>query len=116
MSKRLNKAKAARLNGIPDGVIYYRTNQKGMNLDEAVAMGGARCWGIKDDRYRFAYPALREYLLNKGLSIKEFARQCALSNHTMHDLLFGMAVPSKTTIDKVLAETGMTYEECFKEA
>lgn len=115
MEKRVNIARIARMHGIDPETIYYRMNVRCMTLGEALALGEAQHQGLRSHRYRFAYPILRGYILENHLSVKGFAEKCGVSPHTMHDMLFGRATPTKTTIDKVLEATGMTYEDAFSE-
>ena len=61
------------------------------------------------------YPSIEKYMTDHKLSLREFARQCDMSNSTMCRLLKGDTEPSKSTIDKILLETGLSYEECFEE-
>lgn len=49
------------------------------------------------------------------LSLREFARKCGIQPSTMHRILRGKADIQKSNIDKILVETGMSYEVCFKE-
>ena len=61
------------------------------------------------------YPVIEAYMIKHNLSLREFARQCDMPSSTMCRLLNGQTEPSKSTIDKILAVTGLTYEECFRE-
>ena len=61
------------------------------------------------------YPSIEKYMTNHNLSLREFARQCDMPSSTMCRLLKGDTEPSKITIDKILAVTGLSYEECFRE-
>ena len=62
------------------------------------------------------YPVIESYIIEHNLSLREFARLCGVPSSTMCRLLKGDTEPSKSTIDKILAVTGLSYEECFKEA
>lgn len=61
------------------------------------------------------YPRLEKYLVDKNLSIREFARLCDMPSSTMCRLLNGKTEPTKSTIDRILLETGLNYETCFRE-
>ena len=61
------------------------------------------------------YPSIQKYMTDHNLSLREFARRCDMPSSTMCRLLKGDTEPSKSTIDKILLETGLSYEECFKE-
>ena len=61
------------------------------------------------------YPLIEKYMTDHNLSLREFARQCDMPSSTMCRLLNGQTEPSKSTIDKILVEIGLNYEECFKE-
>ena len=62
---------------------------------------------------RVKYVGLRQWMLENRVSITKLESLCGISRK--HRVLIGQAQPSKTTIDKILAVTGLTYEECFKE-
>ena len=61
------------------------------------------------------YPSIKKYMAGHNLSLREFARRCGVPSSTMCRLLNGQTEPSKSTIDKILAVTGLSYEECFRE-
>lgn len=61
------------------------------------------------------YPVIEKYMIDHNLSLREFARRCGLPDSTMCRLLQGKVDIRKSTIDKILVETGLNYEECFKE-
>lgn len=61
------------------------------------------------------YPILEQYILQKELSLREFARRCGIQPSTMHRILNGKVDVQKSNIDKILLETGMSYEVAFKE-
>lgn len=61
------------------------------------------------------YQSIKKYMTDQNLSLREFARRCDMPSSTMCRLLKGDTEPSKSTIDKILTVTGLSYEECFKE-
>ncbi|OUO78196.1 hypothetical protein B5F53_11655 [Blautia sp. An249] len=61
------------------------------------------------------YPVIEKYMIDHSLSLREFARKCGVPSSTMCRLLNGKTEPVKSTIDKILVETGLNYEVCFKE-
>ena len=61
------------------------------------------------------YPAIEVYMIKNELSLRQFAEKCGIPTSTMCRLLKGKTEPTKSTIDKILNETGMTYEQCFRE-
>ena len=61
------------------------------------------------------YPVIETYMIKHNLSLREFARRCGIPSSSMCRLLKGDTEPTKGTIDKILAETGLSYGECFKE-
>lgn len=61
------------------------------------------------------YPSIEKYMTDHNLSLREFARQCDMPSSTMCRLLNRQTEPSKSTIDKIMAVTGLSYEECFRE-
>ena len=61
------------------------------------------------------YPVIEKYMIDHNLSLREFARRCGVPSSTMCRLLNGETEPAKGTIDKILMETGLRYEVCFRE-
>lgn len=61
------------------------------------------------------YPVIETYMIKHNLSLREFARRCGVPSSVMCRMLKGNTEPTKGTIDKILAEIGLSYEECFKE-
>lgn len=62
------------------------------------------------------YPALEMYMVKFGISLRQFADRCGIPPSTMCRVLNGQTEPQKSTIDKILTETGMMYEQCFRES
>ena len=61
------------------------------------------------------YLAIEKYMIIHNLSLREFSRKCGVPSSTMCRFLQGKADIRKSSIDKILIETGMNYETCFKE-
>lgn len=61
---------------------------------------------------KIKYVGLRNWMLEHRVKISDLEKQCG---SRMHKSLTGECDPSKKNIDKILAITGMTYEECFME-
>ena len=61
------------------------------------------------------YPVIEKYMADHNLSLREFSRRCDMPSSTMCRLLNGQSEPTKSTVDKILAVTELSYEECFKE-
>ena len=61
------------------------------------------------------YPVIEKYMIDHNVSLREFARRCGVPSSTMCRLLNGETEPDKGTIDKILMETGLSYEVCFRE-
>ena len=61
------------------------------------------------------YPSIKKYMTDHNLSLQEFVRRCDVPSSTRCRLLKGDTEPSKSTIDKILTVTGLSYEECFRE-
>lgn len=75
---------------------------------------------MRDQRtYRYkvhsepVYPVLAEWIRDNCGNASELARRIGLHRTTITDLLTGKKIPTKDTIDLILKETGLTYEECF---
>ena len=63
---------------------------------------------------RCVYPAIRRYLETNVISQKDFAERIGVSNSGLTNVLLGKHLPNKRMIDKILHETGLTYEEAFR--
>lgn len=61
------------------------------------------------------YISIETYMRTQGISLREFANRCGIAPSTMSRFLSGKTDIQKSNIDKILKETGMGYEECFKE-
>lgn len=61
------------------------------------------------------YPVIEKYMIDHNLSLREFSRRCGISSSTMCRFLQGKTDIMKSNIDKILMETGLNYEQCFKE-
>lgn len=66
------------------------------------------------------YTGLRNWMNKNKVGISEFVRRCGVENcycnkNRMVGYLSGKTDPPKRTIDKILAVTGLTYEEAFGE-
>ena len=59
------------------------------------------------------YIGLRDWMLNNRITMTKLEELCGISKS--YKSLAGSYQPSKKTIDAILAVTGLTYEECFKE-
>lgn len=62
---------------------------------------------------RCIYPNISEWLLKNNCSFTELAYQAGLDTETARQFLIGKSKGSKTTIDKILFATKMTYEVAF---
>ena len=60
------------------------------------------------------YPVIETYMIKRNLSLRDFARRCGIPSSSMCRMLKGDTEPSKNTIDKILAVTGLSYEVCFR--
>lgn len=58
------------------------------------------------------YVGLRNWLLENRMNMAELERKTGLTR--LHKTLKGDCEPRKSTIDAILAVTGLTYEECFR--
>lgn len=61
----------------------------------------------------YIYPNIVKFLRENNVSAKHLAELCDITNSGINHFLSGKSGGSKTTIDKILAVTGMTYEEAF---
>ena len=71
---------------------------------------------MRRHKYRPNYPVLNSWIETNGLTYDGFAKNAGISRLTLRNLMFNRDNnPSKETIDKILAYTGMVYEVCFVE-
>lgn len=63
---------------------------------------------------RIIYPALKEYMKERGLSLNGFSRLVNMYPQTAKNVLLGKNDPQKRIIDSILSATGLTYEQAFK--
>ena len=59
------------------------------------------------------YNGISKWMLENGVSYAKLARCVGLSNSCLSLVLAGKVAPTKTTIDKILEFTQMSYEEAF---
>lgn len=63
------------------------------------------------------YPGLVKWLADNNKTVTDFnVMVCGKKNQQMSLILHGTTMPNKRTIDKILAITGLTYEEAFRTA
>lgn len=80
------------------------------NLPSGMARRGRKAKGI-------IYPYIEKWMQVNNVSIAELNRRMFGNNNPhMFMILHGKIMPNKVTIDKILAETGLTYEEAFRTA
>ena len=63
-----------------------------------------------------AYKNISKWMLEHGCSYSKLARLCGIPSNTLNLFLTGKGDSRKSTIDKILYVTGMTYEEAFQKA
>lgn len=59
------------------------------------------------------YSWLRRYMMDNRLTFSRLAIQCGVGYPQIYNAVTGKCAPVKTTIDRILEGTGMTYEEAF---
>ena len=62
---------------------------------------------------RMVFPNLAKLILDGHVSMRRLAMESKITPANMSKLLIGMHEPRLTTIEKILAATGMTFEEAF---
>lgn len=60
------------------------------------------------------YPAISDYLKCNRISAYQFASRTGITYATLCNTLTGRTNPNKCVINKILSETGLTYEEAFR--
>lgn len=75
-----------------------------------------RCGGPyrKYNKKHIVYPAIEKYMKDHGLSNRKLALNAGMNYVALYYVLTGQHEPSKTTIDKILAYTGLKYEDAFE--
>lgn len=69
--------------------------------------------GVRDDVIaKIKFTGLRDWMLKHRVGLAELERRCGCR---LRSPLIMNGNPKKNTIDIILAVTGLTYEECFKE-
>ena len=61
------------------------------------------------------YPNLETWIWMHCKSVSDFARRIGVSRNAVNSLMRGENGTTKYIIDRILKETGMTYEKCFQE-
>lgn len=74
-----------------------------------------KCREITKKTKKIAYKGLQNWVKKNKIKYREFADGVGMKTQQIHMTLQGVHEPRKTTIDKILKYTGMTYEEAFKE-
>lgn len=64
---------------------------------------------------KIAYPKLYEVLPEKYGTFSAAAKRIGMSRTELSSILRGWRTPTKIIIDCILAASGLTYEEAFKE-
>lgn len=64
--------------------------------------------------YMGRYPAIGQWLRQTGTTLTELGKRTGLSASCINHTMKGKDLPNKYTIDKILAVTGLTYEEAFR--
>lgn len=86
------------------GVSKQRINQMFPHALAVKRMDGTKC----------VYPAIFEFMAANGMTCLALAKKAGVSSPTLYSALSGERGPSKRTIDKILAATGLTYEAAFR--
>lgn len=61
------------------------------------------------------FPEIKKYISKNNISLRDFSKCCGMPVSTMSRIVNGKVDVQKSSIDKILKTTGMSYEECFKE-
>lgn len=68
----------------------------------------------KPDYSVWIYPAIAEYCEFNKLGMPDIENEFGITYNSFYSIMTGRYCPSKTTIDKILKATCLTYEEAFK--
>lgn len=67
----------------------------------------------KDIFQKIVYPGLKQYLVERKMSVRKFSLLIGTQYQTAINILCGKTKPRIDTINKILQSTGLTYEEAF---
>jgi DNA-binding helix-turn-helix protein len=67
----------------------------------------------KDKFSKIVYPKLKQYMIERKLSIRKLSILIDIQSATATRLLYGESSPTMSTVNKILKLTGLTYEEAF---
>ena len=105
--------------------LYLRLREKGMTYEEIGELFGVSKQCVYETIHRgtdnfhkasvlkVKYVGLRNWMLDNRVNIGELEKR--VGGQRLHTALKVNGNPRKDTIDKILAATGLTYEECFRE-
>lgn len=107
--------------------LYRRLREKGMTYEEIGELFGVSKQCVHDavtknrDGFHEAatlkirYSGLRNWMLENRIGLNDLSKRCGVARERLYHNLVRECDPRKNTIDAILAATGLTYEECFKE-
>ena len=107
--------------GLSQEQISRRVGRSKMTIQNVITRGYAGIETYHDEHMRrtIIYPGLREWFIDAGATLAEAAEVCETSTTTMAEWLHGGAHGNRTEpmrkwcIDRLLAWTGLTYEQAF---
>lgn len=69
----------------------------------------------KERPLRYVYPGIEKWMRENKITIANLSRSIGYTTSAVNQVLLGKNDPRKRFVDEVLALTGMTYEEAFKQ-
>ena len=111
MSKRADLVRRMHAKGMTYeeiGEIFVFSKQRAQQLAHSHPGDGFHANTIA----KIKYVGLRNWMLENRVKVCDLEKQCG---SRLHRALSSEGNPTKKLIDKILAITGLTYEECFKE-
>lgn len=64
--------------------------------------------------FKCIFPTIKEFAKERHMTARDLADAAGFSESTLKQILNGTRNPSKRSIDKLLALTGLSYEETFR--
>lgn len=106
------EARAMRANGFTLQEVADRFGVSKQAISKNIPQHYYSCQKCRD-LGKIVYPGFRRFMMENRYTVSRLAKACGIRYAALYNALSGKHDPSKTTIDRMLSFTGMTYEEAF---